>query len=194
MSDITEGLGTAVDGGLLANAVEPKDGEAADGDTGKTCLNCGTVLVGTHCHACGQRGDVHRSLSAIGHEIMHGVLHLDGKIWRTLPLLLFKPGKLTRRYINGERAKFVSPMAMFLFSVFLMFALFQAIGLTTPSTLDMDDPTEFFMEQGEKEATQLRERIDALPADAVERADRQRELAALETLLNSAEEGTLTSK
>ena len=59
---------------------------------------------------------------AFGHDLVHGVLHLDGKIWRTLPLLAWRPGELTRRYVDGERAKFVSPMAMFLFSVFLMFA------------------------------------------------------------------------
>ena len=56
---------------------------------------------------------------------LHGVLHFEGKIWRTLPLLAWKPGELTRRYIDGERARFVSPIALFLFSVFLMFAVAQ---------------------------------------------------------------------
>ena len=37
-------------------------------------------------------------------------------------MLVFHPGELTRRYIHGERARFVSPLALFLFSVFLMFA------------------------------------------------------------------------
>jgi hypothetical protein len=55
------------------------------------------------------------------------VLHFEGKIWRTLPLLAFRPGILTRRYIAGERARFVSPMALFLFSVFLMFAVFSLV-------------------------------------------------------------------
>jgi hypothetical protein len=56
------------------------------------------------------------------------VLHFEGKIWRTLPLLAWRPGQLTRRYIEGERARFVSPMALFLFSVFLMFAVFNFVG------------------------------------------------------------------
>lgn len=43
-------------------------------------------------------------------------------------MLAWRPGDLTRRYIAGERAKFVSPLALFLFSVFLMFALFSALG------------------------------------------------------------------
>ena len=39
-----------------------------------------------------------------------------------------KPGELTRRYIDGQRASFVSPIALFLFCVFFMFAV---VGLTT---------------------------------------------------------------
>lgn len=97
------------------------------GDHG-ICLNCGTTLVGDYCHRCGQPEHIHRSLAAIWHDLAHGVLHVEGKIWNTLPLLVFKPGELTRRYIHGERARFLSPMALFLFSVFMMFALFSAIG------------------------------------------------------------------
>jgi hypothetical protein len=71
---------------------------------------------------------VHRSLGAFWHDLAHGVLHFEGKVWRTLPLLALRPGELTRRYIEGERARFLSPVALFLFSVFLMFAVFSTIG------------------------------------------------------------------
>jgi hypothetical protein len=82
---------------------------------------------------CGQKGHVHRTISAIGHDLIHGILHLDGKFWRTLPLLAWRPGELTRRYVHGERAKFVSPLGMFLFAVFLMFAVLQIYGLSLSS-------------------------------------------------------------
>ena len=124
-----EAIGDAATGAVLAGAVEPKTGAAADGHTHENnCLNCGTELDGEFCHACGQRAHVHRTLAAFWHDLAHGVLHLDGKIWRTLPLLAWRPGELTRRYARGERAKFVSPMALFLFSVFLLFAVFSLIG------------------------------------------------------------------
>ncbi len=120
-----DGIGEAVSGAALARAVEPNAGEiGADGHTHESaCLNCGTALHGEFCVACGQRAHVHRTLSAFAHDLLHGVLHLDGKVWRTLPMLVRRPGELTRRYIDGERAKFVSPLALFLFSVFLMFAV-----------------------------------------------------------------------
>lgn len=126
--------GEAVTGALAARAVEPLAGEThGHGSAGALCLNCGTRLFGEHCHACGQSGHVHRTMGAIGHELAHGVLHFEGKIWRTLPMLAFRPGELTRRYVAGERARFLSPLALFLFSVFLMFAVMAnlpGIGIT----------------------------------------------------------------
>ena len=88
----------------------------ADGHTHeRACLNCGAALTGDYCHACGQHAHVHRTVSAFFHDLMHGVLHFEGKIWRTLPLLVVRPGELTWRYIEGQRARFVSPIALFLF-------------------------------------------------------------------------------
>ena len=149
---MTGDMGAAADiatGALVGRALEPRAGEStAIGATHATdalCLNCGTTLVGAHCHSCGQAGHIHRSLGAIGHEIAHGVFHFEGKIWRTLPLLILHPGTLTRRYVGGERARFVSPLALFLFTVFLMFATIGAVGgevsdqITAPTARDQGD-------------------------------------------------------
>ena len=137
MSDFGEAVGGMVEGGLVARAVDPKTGLVKDGgEPDGTCLNCGATLAGAYCQDCGQKAQVHRTISAFMHDLLHGALHFEGKIWHTLPELFFRPGKLTRRYIDGERARFVSPMALFLFGVFLMFAVFQAIGLTTPTTIN----------------------------------------------------------
>ena len=135
MSEI-EAAGDIATGAVVARAFEPGHGEAG-GETHARCLNCATPLVGAHCHACGQAAHVHRTLGAIGHEIAHGVFHFEGKIWRTLPLLLWRPGELTRRYVHGERARFVSPLALFLFCVFATFAVYSSIGGSTTGTADL---------------------------------------------------------
>ncbi len=128
MSDL-ESVGDAATGAALARAVEPGAGEADDGHTHESnCLNCGAKLLGDFCHACGQRAHVHRSLKGFFHDLLHGVLHFEGKIWRTLAKLIGNPGDLTRRYIDGERARYVSPIALFLFSVFMMFAVLSLAG------------------------------------------------------------------
>jgi hypothetical protein len=128
MADL-EAIGDAITGGVVARAVEPKAGQAAEGHSQeRNCLNCGTALVGDYCYHCGQRAHVHRTLTAFWHDLVHGVFHFEGKIWHTLPLLAWKPGELTRRYIDGQRARFVSPIALFLFCVFITFAV---VGLTS---------------------------------------------------------------
>ena len=140
MSVGIEAAGDIATGMLIGRAVENRAGEAVAHDHPHgVCLNCGTALVGDYCHACGQSEHVHRSLASIGHDLLHGVFHFEGKIYRTLPMLVLHPGALTRRYIAGERARFVSPLALFLFSVFLLFAVINistgdvTIGERTPA-------------------------------------------------------------
>ncbi|QYE36171.1 DUF3667 domain-containing protein [Polymorphobacter sp. PAMC 29334] len=92
------------------------------------CANCGTTLTGNFCAACGQSAHVHRSVGHIFEEFLHGIWHFDSKAWRTLPRLVFAPGRLTRDYVYGKRAGYIAPLALFLFSIFLMFFVFGMLG------------------------------------------------------------------
>ena len=117
---------TIGDFAVAALVAEPALRETTDGHTHEAmCLNCGSALIGSHCHQCGQAAHVHKTIAAFFHDLAHGVFHFEGKIWRTLPLLAWHPGRLTREYIDGRRASYVSPIALFLFVVFLTFALFS---------------------------------------------------------------------
>ncbi len=168
MSDLGDAIGAAGEGTLLARAIEPPHGEAC-GHTGEAaCLNCGTPLLGAYCHACGQRGHVHRTLSAFFHDLLHGVLHFEGKTWRTLPLLVWKPGKLTREYIDGRRARYVSPIALFLFVVFLSFAAFSLLGaggaVQTPAD-GLEAARQAYQNNAERLAALEREQAGLAPSD-----------------------------
>ncbi|HEX7115247.1 MAG TPA: DUF3667 domain-containing protein [Steroidobacter sp.] len=126
-----EAAGDVLTGGIVAATVENEArtaGAAGSEATQGTCLNCGATLIGNYCSSCGQPARLHRSLRSLWHEILHSVFHFEGKFWRTLPELFLRPGQLTRRYIDGERVKFVSPMALFLFTVFVMFTVFSFTG------------------------------------------------------------------
>ena len=125
MSDDLEAIGTMAEAAMVGSAVEKATGKNLEGAPEGNCLNCGALRDGTYCSHCGQSAHIHRSISAFWHDILHGVLHFDGKFWRTIPLLAWRPGELTRRYVHGERAKFISPMALFLFAIFMMFAIFS---------------------------------------------------------------------
>jgi hypothetical protein len=175
-----EALGEAVTGGAAARAVEPEAGEAAHGHDA-VCLNCGSELVGDYCHACGQQAHVHRTISAWWHDLAHGVLHLDGKIWRTLPLLAVRPGELTRRYVDGERAKFVSPLALFLFATFLMFAVLSLMK----APLDGAEGGAAAAAISE-DLAKLDTRIRELEAQRAEAARRDRDAARIDARIEEA--------
>ncbi|MXP10264.1 DUF3667 domain-containing protein [Pseudoblastomonas halimionae] len=195
MSDFGDAIGTATEGGLYSSAVSKDDGTASlskDGLRGghfaeEVCLNCGTPLQGPHCHNCGQKVHLHRTIGAFMHDLLHGALHFEGKMWSTLPKLILKPGELTRRYIAGERAKFVSPMAIFLFTVFLMFAVFQALGLSVPADIgggpDAEEALVEEREDLEGRRAELQTEIAEAETDA-ERGALESELAELEREIN----------
>lgn len=105
------------------------DSEGGNGHTHESaCLNCGAVLIGPHCHECGQAAHVHRTLAAFFHDLLHGAFHFEGRIWRTLPMLAIQPGRLTREYVDGRRASYISPIALFLFAAFLLYFTMHALG------------------------------------------------------------------
>ena len=188
MNDIVEAVGTTATGGLVARTLEPTAsgaaGHAPAGHTQeKSCLNCGTPLLGPHCHCCGQRAHVHRTLGAFAHDLLHGVLHFEGKTWRTLPLLVWQPGRLTREYIDGKRASYVSPIALFLFVVFLSFAAFNVLGSGDTAAVSADgiEKAEKTYDENRAELSNLRKEKAALPpADEKRRAVIDRRIADLE--------------
>ena len=121
-------VGTLVSAGLAAreiDAISVPDRHGGETGTHHNCLNCGTALSASYCGSCGQPAHLHRSLWHLCEEFLHGVLHFDTKGVRTAPLLIFRPGLLTRRYIDGKRTQYVSPMALFLFCIFLMYFVFS---------------------------------------------------------------------
>jgi len=81
-----------------------------------TCTNCGAELIGEFCHACGQKRFVQsdRSFRHLLHQFMSSATDLDGRIWRTVRALLFHPGLLSREYFEGRRARWISPVSLFL--------------------------------------------------------------------------------
>lgn len=86
------------------------------------CRNCEARLLGEYCYRCGQREgrpDLH-FLEAIA-TTAGGVLNWDSRLWRTLVPLLFQPGRLTRDFIAGRRARYVPPLRLYVTISFFMF-------------------------------------------------------------------------
>src|SRR5215831_3361631 len=88
------------------------------------CANCGAALNGPYCQACGQKAaSPNVSLHEFFHEAFHEFAHVDGKIVQTLRLLLTRPGRLTRDFLDGRRQRYVSPLRLYLTCSLIFFAL-----------------------------------------------------------------------
>src|SRR5688500_11859138 len=172
-----EAIGDAVTGGLLARAVEPAAGEPGpDGHTHeKCCLNCGILLTGPYCSACGQKSHIHRSLRAFAGDFVASLTNFEGKFWRTLPMLAWRPGEMTRRYIAGERAKFISPVALYLFTVFAMFAVLNFTGALNPDGQSFKEglQEEIAADQRALAKLELERRNPATPKEELALLDRK---------------------
>lgn len=136
MSGEIEAAGALATAGAVAGAIEKGDpGKPGEGG----CLNCGTELGGgRYCSNCGQSARPHRTLGGLVGEFLASLWNFDTKAWRTLPMLLFRPGTLTRAYVYGKRARYISPLAAFLLSIFLMFFAFSTVEIPQ-NTRDSSD-------------------------------------------------------
>ena len=61
-------------------------------------------------------------------EGLEGILHFDSKVFKTLGLLLFKPGALTKRFLEGHRVPYVPPIRLYVFISFLFFLVLSLQG------------------------------------------------------------------
>ncbi len=88
------------------------------------CGNCETALLGPFCHMCGQavRSPVREFFSFI-FDSAGEFMRPDGKFFRSLAALYFRPGMLTTRYLDGQRVNFIKPVKLYFSLSVVLFLL-----------------------------------------------------------------------
>lgn len=115
---------------VLPSHGAPASGQQSDSaHTCSTCHNCGAETGGNFCSVCGQTTILHvPSAREFLHEFVGHYVALEGKLWRTLALLMFRPGALTTEYIAGRRVRYVEPLRVYLTFSILFFAIIKFGG------------------------------------------------------------------
>ncbi len=84
----------------------------------RACLNCGTPLPAPSARFCPECGQDTRerapSIREFARQFAGQYVAADGKLWRTLGLLLARPGSLTQAYLAGRRRCYVMPLRLYL--------------------------------------------------------------------------------
>jgi hypothetical protein len=84
------------------------------------CASCGQPLTHAYCGHCGEEALDRSKLTAryfLTRTVPNEILNLDGKIWRTLLLLLFRPGFLALEYVKGRRRPYVNPLRVLIVAI-----------------------------------------------------------------------------
>lgn len=138
------------------------------------CPNCGAQLSGNFCQGCGQAAHLHvPSAREFLHEFVAHYVALEGKLWKSMALLIFRPGQLTRDYIEGKRVRYIEPLRLYLTFSIIFFAIFKFSGnsfgdavSTEPSARDSQAAIEVKAEAAKEVAAVLERRKDGDAAAA----------------------------
>ena len=87
------------------------------------CPNCGSEAVEKFCAHCGQRFHAAHSIREFVRAVADDQLGVDAKLPRTLKYLFFKPGFLTREYMQGRIVRYIPPFRLYLLASVLFFVL-----------------------------------------------------------------------
>ncbi|HUW05450.1 MAG TPA: DUF3667 domain-containing protein [Williamwhitmania sp.] len=88
------------------------------------CLNCGALLVGPYCHNCGQKGESSiKPFKEAFVAIAENNFNFDSKLIHTIIPFIFKPGKLSKEYVEGKRASYIAPIKLYFFCSLVFFGL-----------------------------------------------------------------------
>ena len=113
-----------------------------------------------YCGRCGEkRADRDDwTLRNIAGETLGEITNVEhSKLWRTLKLLVFKPGELTREYWRGRRKSFLGPVKLYLvfFALsLLLYSIHQPTAVYDVRTLSAADPGGRFARGLERMATE----------------------------------------
>ena len=128
------------------------------------CMNCGTELQGPFCHYCGQPDkNFMRFFPVLLRELLEDFLDFDSRFMRTIKPLLFKPGKLTRDYLDGRRFRYVPPLRLYIFSSIAFFFLVTILSgdwVTITDGSSGDEEVITAIEIGTEEANETNEDPD----------------------------------
>ena len=105
-----------VDGcGVGCATIHPVTSVPHDPAAHRGCLNCGSELQGRFCSRCGQRAIApYPTLAEMIGDAWQELSGYDGRIARTVRMLLSRPGALTVEMLEGRRARYISPVRLYL--------------------------------------------------------------------------------
>jgi len=123
------------------------------------CENCGEELRGHYCSKCGQAAvNYHRSFRHVIVDVLDSFLNWDSKFIQSLGLLLWRPGRLTNKFLEGHRVRVVHPLRLYLLVSIVFFLSARLIPVSESNTIKREDMTPEQRAVFDAKVEKLRER------------------------------------
>ena len=88
----------------------------------KRCESCGHYVDERFCPECGQENiETRQPFHYLFTISIEDFVHYDGRFWKTIQYLLFRPARLTKVYLSGKRNHYVPPVTLYIFISFITF-------------------------------------------------------------------------
>lgn len=129
-----------------------------------------------------------RFFPALLRDMMEDVLDLDSRFVRTLKPLLFKPGKLTRDYMNGRRFRYAPPMRVYIFSSIVFFLLAAILSSNSLNFEARDGNFVVVTDDTPEQQQATAEALDNLPESVRDKIEVNPELTDIDEALDEAEQ------
>lgn len=102
------------------------------------CPNCSEPLHGQYCSQCGQnQKNTNRYFLILLNEAFEGLFSWNSKAWLTTVAMFFKPGFLTTEHFANRRARYISPLRLYIITsvvFFLTLSIINFFGLNSTAT------------------------------------------------------------
>lgn len=165
---------------------------------GVKCLNCGYFLdlSDRFCAYCGQINTTKRlTLKDFVNEFILSVFTYDSRFRYTIKDLLFKPGAITRNYVEGKRIHYANPFRFFLsasISYFIILAIIAVFNKNDDFTFDDDGIVTFSKQEVQDDMDALKNIGDDIDLSNLKNFNEE-DAAALEQKINENIEKSITN-
>lgn len=142
----------------------------------RLCAHCQHQFQGNYCPNCGQKVifEEDKKLKHFVHQFFSSLFFADGKVLKTLKMMIFKPGELSRAYISGDRKSYLAPLQVFFFAnlIYFLFPVFSTFNTSLSTQMkrlpysDMVRPVvENHLEKNQLDYREYREKFEARSTD-----------------------------
>lgn len=155
----------------------------------KNCKNCEKPFDEAYefCPHCGQKDKDDLTIGVLFYNTISNYFSFDARFFKSFIPLLFRPGYLASKFIEGKRLMYLHPAQMYLFVAVVFFFLFSFNANEQAQEMNRD-LSEAFNQNVKTDSLSIEELKEKKIKDSLERETARRELKKTAFLTGMTEE------